>query len=431
MSLSQAVQDAIARLRLYNLGLFNSATNPYGVSGRGGMAANWGRQSSDMATVGSAVADLASSATTSESNAAASVTAAAGSAATAAQQAVVAAAAAATAVGTALVKQPAEIAGIDPSLDLILSSSLALPAGVVTGASAKAVFDRSGLLTSVAAGTPPIDFDPATAALRGLCVEASRANILLGSDAPATQTVTVGAAAHTLSFYGTGTITLSGAYAATVVGAGSFPAQKTLTFTPAAGSLTVTVSGTVQYAQLEAGTSASSYIRTVGSVVTRAVDANSVALGAIPGWVATEMTVCAEYSLPALLSGVQRHPVVLHDGVGSNQVRVGWMDGATGGTNCGYLVAAGGATQVVVNPGGVVTAGPVFRVAMALKSGRAAQSINGAAAVVTTPASLPTGLTTLQLGARHGGSEPLNGWLRRVTIFPRALSDSTLQFLTA
>jgi hypothetical protein len=54
-----------------------------------------------------------------------------------------------------------------------------------------------------------------------------------------------------LSFYGTGTITLSGAFAGTLVGVGPFPARASLIFTPAAGTLTLTVTGSVLNAQLE------------------------------------------------------------------------------------------------------------------------------------------------------------------------------------
>ena len=341
-----------------------------------------------------------------------------------------AAASALTAAGLVQSVQPSEIAGIDPSVDFVFSSSAALPAGVLTSASAKYVFDRTGALSSVAAGTPPIDYNPTTSALRGLRVEAAATNLILGSAAPSTQTVSVTAQAYTLSFYGTGTITLSGAYSGTLTGTGAFPAQASLTFTPTAGTLTLTVSGTVQYAMLTAGSAASSYIPTVGSIVTRAVDANSVALSSIPGWSATEVTVYVEFSVPSLLT-TQRHPVALHDGSGNNQLRVGWMNGSSGGTSCGYLVVSGGANQAVVSPGGIVTAGALMKVACSLRSGRAAQSVNGAAAVATTISSLPTGLTTLQIGARSGPAEALDGWVRRITIFPRALSDATLQLLTA
>ena len=106
----------------------------------------------------------------------------------------------------------------------------------------------------------------------GLLIEESRTNLVFPSATLTTQTRTVTATAHTLSFYGTGTVVLSGAHGATVTGTGAFPTRTTLTFTPTAGSLTLTVTGTVQFAQLEVGAFASSYIPTTTGSVVRSAD---------------------------------------------------------------------------------------------------------------------------------------------------------------
>ncbi|MFV3388434.1 hypothetical protein ACNFCJ_24020, partial [Pseudomonas sp. NY15364] len=78
--------------------------------------------------------------------------------------------------------------------------------------------------------------------VRGLLIEESRTNLLLNSATLATQSVTVTAVAHTLSFYGTGSVTLSGAATGTLTGTGAGN-RVSLTFTPTAGTLTLTVSG--------------------------------------------------------------------------------------------------------------------------------------------------------------------------------------------
>jgi hypothetical protein len=93
-----------------------------------------------------------------------------------------------------------------------------------------------------------------TAAARptyGIVPATGRRNLLLNTDTLATQSVTVAAVKHVLSFTGTGTITLSGASTAgPLVGTGADD-RVSLTFTPTAASLTLTVSGSVTFAQLE------------------------------------------------------------------------------------------------------------------------------------------------------------------------------------
>ena len=87
----------------------------------------------------------------------------------------------------------------------------------------------------------------------------SRRNLLVATATLSTQSVTVTAVAHTLSFTGTGTVTLTGAsIAGPLVGTGASN-RVSLTFTPTAASLTLTVVGSVTLAQLEIGSTATAY----------------------------------------------------------------------------------------------------------------------------------------------------------------------------
>lgn len=90
-------------------------------------------------------------------------------------------------------------------------------------------------------------------------VLSARKNVLLATDVLATQSVTAIAAQYTLSFTGTGSVTLSGTATGTLTGTGTDRAS--LTFTPTAGTLTLTVSGSVTKAQVELGSTAGPYQR--------------------------------------------------------------------------------------------------------------------------------------------------------------------------
>jgi hypothetical protein len=99
---------------------------------------------------------------------------------------------------------------------------------------------------------------------KGTLLEGEAENIFRDSFNPATQTRTVTAVEHTLTIKGTGSITLTG------TGTGVSTEASPLTFTPTAGGLIMTLSGTVEIAQLEIGAFGTSFIETPsGSSATR------------------------------------------------------------------------------------------------------------------------------------------------------------------
>ncbi len=129
--------------------------------------------------------------------------------------------------------------------------------------------NSSGNIELMASGVPRLDYSQGSCP--ALLLETQRTNLVFPSDTATTQTRTVTATAHTLSFYGTGTVVLSGVAIATLSGTGAND-RVTLTFTPTAGSLILTVTGTVRNWQLEVGSYASTLVTTTTASATRVAD---------------------------------------------------------------------------------------------------------------------------------------------------------------
>ena len=275
--------------------------------------------------------------------------------------------------------------------------------------------------SSVAYYGPRFDYDPVTLAPKGLLIEEQRSNLVLNSATLATQNVTVAAVAHTLSFYGTGTVTLSGvSTAGPLVGTGSYPNRVTLTFTPTAGTLTLTVTGSVTMAQLEAGAFATSYIPTVASQVTRAADSASMIGNNFARWYnQTEGTLFAD----AVSNG---GAVYAQIGIGSTtDDRVSLYSVAPN-----FAVISGSTISAALGSA-ALNNGTQAKLAGAYKVNDFALSINGATALTDTTGSVAAPASML-IGARNSASpsNQLNGTIKRIAYYNRRLSNAELQGIT-
>lgn len=305
--------------------------------------------------------------------------------------------------------------GFRPSLDLNFLNGALDSRFTFTRASTAWAYNSSGVLTSYATNTPRFDYDPVTLAPKGLLLEEARTNLFLNSAVGVTQSITVSAVAYTLSFYGTGTITLTGvSTAGPLVGTGATN-RVSLTFTPTAGSLTCTVSGSCTKVQLEAGSFATSPIVTVGASVGRAVDVCSIATTGF-AFNALEGTMFASFT-PAGVTGTQT-AIYMDDGTSNERMGARAASAALAG-----IVVDGGVTQASIS-GGTLTAAAT-KVAMAYKLNDIAMSVNGAAVTADTSATLPT-VTKLLIGCRLSGSESLSGWYTRASYYSSRLSDANL-----
>ena len=278
---------------------------------------------------------------------------------------------------------------------------------------------------------PRFDYSPVTLAPLGLLIEEQRTNLLLNSLANgtslATQSVTVTAVAHTLSFYGTGSVVLSGAAVATATGTGAYPTRTTLTFTPTAGTLTLTVTGTVQFANLEVGGFATSYIPTGAATATRNADIATMTGTNFSSWYnASEGTFFASYEASpntfttylAASNGVVAQNSMHMDNDGSGNMRAAYYSGSS--------------AVALLGLGPVGTLGAVNKIASAYKVDDFAASRNGGTAVVDTLGAVPVGVTQLNIGADPSGAavNVSNTHIRQIAYFNTRLPDAQLEALT-
>lgn len=129
---------------------------------------------------------------------------------------------------------------------------------------------RDYLLTLSRNNIPNIDYSTGS---NKLLVESQRTNLIYPSETPANQVIAVSANTnYVLSFYGTGTISLSGVYTGSLVGTSSTTRVSLSIPITTAGNLILTISGPVNKAQLETSNQPSSYIPTTTASVTRVKD---------------------------------------------------------------------------------------------------------------------------------------------------------------
>lgn len=289
------------------------------------------------------------------------------------------------------------------------------------------VYNPAAALTSVAYYAPRFTYDPVTLAPQGLLVEESRTNLLLNSNIDgtnlATQNITTTAAARTLSFYGTGSIVLSGTHSATVTGAGA-NTRTTYTYTPTAGTLTLTVSGTVKWAQDELGAFATSYIPTGASSVTRAADVAVVQGNNFKNWYnLNNGTVYINASTFATTVGGSAIPFTISDGTSNNRIQSFYADTTQ------FYVRSGGTVLVSFTCGAIIKNIPA-KVVGAYNTNDYAATLN-AGALQTASSGVPPVVDRMNIGSNYNSASQFNGTISQINYYTSRLQNSQLQSLTA
>lgn len=174
--------------------------------------------------------------------------------------------------------------------------------------------------------------------------------------------------------------------------------------------------------QLEAGAFPTSYIPTTTTAVTRAVDVASVNTLS-PWYNATAGTLFTEYINVTTATGSL---FAFDDGTANNRI-IQFTN--LGTTPTGRVVTAG-VEQIGSLGAGVVTVNTVGKFAFAYATNDFAVCVNGLAVGTDTSGNVPTGMTTARLGTNVASTAAINGWLRRITYYPRRLSNAELQSIT-
>jgi len=271
---------------------------------------------------------------------------------------------------------------------------------------------------SFASGVPRLN------ASRGILLENTATNRLLNSDTPATQTTTsLTTGSWTLWVIGTGSATPS-AGTATITGAAAATAGSPNTFTvTVAGTVTVTVAGSLTRFQLEQASFPTSYVPTVGSVVTRNADSLTASLGA---WFnASAGTLWSEQSVTVGVA-IQPALITLDDGTANNKI----MSAVNSSSHLFSAVTnAGTSTNTFL--ANTITLGQVFREATTYDaSGEATAAFGAVSSKVALPAGGVPVVTTLRVSGSNLLNQQLNYYMRRVRYYNRVLSNSELSLVT-
>lgn len=295
----------------------------------------------------------------------------------------------------------------------------------VTRATSATRVNALGVIETVSANVPRLDYSNGTCP--SILVEPQRTNLILNSATVATQSVTVTAQPYTISFYGSGTVALSGTHTAAVVGLGT--TRKTYTFTPTAGTLTLTITGTCTNGQLEAGNFETSYIPTNSAIVTRNTDViNASGLSSLIGQ--TQGTIFFDGFF-----GDTPNQVFLYlqqNGSMNNDNSI-YLQKEAGSNSILLRVFNGNISQVVIG-GGAFTSGQRIKIAAVYKLNDFVMFINGVQVGLVDTLGTPPTTGNLTLCA-YGGDTTLvnfiaNRGCKMAALWKTRLTNSQLAEIT-
>jgi len=176
--------------------------------------------------------------------------------------------------------------------------------------------------------------------------------------------------------------------------------------------------------QLELGAFATSVIPTTTTALTRAADVATMTGANFSNWYnQAEGTLFAD---AAPQSSNVTSIVLAEAGDGTSSNRLGLFKLGTSG-NASFAILVGGVTQVSTNNGVWPATGKLIG---AYKTDDFAAAFNGGTVATDTSGTIPV-VNQLTIGRRQDGVSYLNGHISRISYYPRRLTNSELQALTA
>ena len=182
--------------------------------------------------------------------------------------------------------------------------------------------------------------------------------------------------------------------------------------------------------QLEAGNFETSFIPTNGTTATRGQDLVEITEEEFSEFYnRTEGSFVSEIMLkPSFpVSGYATIMMSLSDSSYDNRVT---LSSSTGSAAFNADVTVGGTNNRAVL-GSYTSGSHSIKAAIAYKAADSAGSLNGAAAVTTSPSGTLPLLTRADIGKDHGNFNPLNGHINRIMYYSKRLSNNQLRTLTS
>jgi hypothetical protein len=184
--------------------------------------------------------------------------------------------------------------------------------------------------------------------------------------------------------------------------------------------LTLTISGSIDLAQLEVGSTASSPIETFGSTVTRAGDVPTLNTSLFPISPTSAHTVAVKFSTDAGVPSANQYVFALSDGSLNNRSAIFKQ---TSGA-WGQRVASGGVLTVSAASGSVGVGGLM---AVRIAPNDYALFANGSLVLADGSVTMPATYTTLSIGvAEAGGTNQTDGYIESVLVVPRGVSNAEM-----